>query len=342
MKLFRPLTAVLALFIPLTACAAAPTPAPVPTVPVSVPAEPSSPAATEEPAFLLPVTEEGIRTRYGWDGYQVQNIVPYEGDFLVEYGYETEIRNTGATLLDWVFGETGRQVQLTAMEHFTAYDVTGPGEVWYATSGLSTATPWMGLPQAGTVRVLGDARGQISETYAQTVSDVTAAWRPPTEALYLGFWDDGPAVGERWFQLYDARIDADGLSFSFIPNGDSTEKFQSFFPAVTTVPCLETSFDPDSRLFTLRFYHTALESGGVTDADLDWAGQDYTGLYPCAFPAGSLGRDSHFIADAQVRADGDDTVVTFRLTDKAAVFTVETYNLGEDHIPGLRLVFREK
>ena len=66
----------------------------------------------------------------------------------------------------------------------------------------------------------------------------------------MGWWENGRPDTEsgRFEQVYDARIDADGLSFSFIPNGDSQELFEGFFPAATTIPSFETSFDPDGRV----------------------------------------------------------------------------------------------
>ena len=52
----------------------------------------TSPAQTEDQAAgysfqVLPVTEESIRTLYGWEGYEVRKLTRCEGDFLVEYGY---------------------------------------------------------------------------------------------------------------------------------------------------------------------------------------------------------------------------------------------------------------
>lgn len=93
---------------------------------------PGNASATAEPAArydfkVLPVTEEGIRTLYGWEGYEVRRITPFEEDYLVEYD-----PNDGAgtfTLLSWVFGNTGRRVQLCGMTEFTSYEITGPGQV---------------------------------------------------------------------------------------------------------------------------------------------------------------------------------------------------------------------
>ena len=332
-----PLLCALALLLWLGACTRQ---APAPSQ------APETPPATPEPAArydfkVLPVTEEGIRTLYGWEGYEVRRITPFEEDYLVEYD-----PNDGAgtfTLLSWVFGNTGRRVQLCGMTEFTSYEITGPGQVRYSTSGLDAGTPWKGLPETRTVLVLGDKNGQVSPHFIEFAETSEPAWLDPEQPLSMGFWSDGGlAPGGRWYQLYDARIDADGLSFSFIPNGDSAERFQSFFPACTTIPCFDTQYDPADRAFTLRLYNTSLASGGIGQEDLDWAGTGaYDGLSPYAFPEGGLGRDSHFLREVSIRQDGEDAVVTAKLTERAWRFTVRSSNLGGDAIPSFRLVFRE-
>ena len=326
----------------LTACASE-APAPTETTP---PPE-TTPARTEDQTAgysfqVLPVTEESIRTLYGWEGYEVRALTPYEGDFLVEYGYAND---PNFSLLDWVFCATGRRVQLTAMDQFEAYEIIAAGQVRCTTTGQSAVVPWKGLPETYTVRVLGDQDGVIDSNWTETETTHETAWLDPAEPLYLGYWEDGgPAESERYEQLYDARIDADGLSFSFIPSGDSMERFQSFFPAATGVPSLDTSFDPDTRRFTLRLYNTSLESGTTGSAlNGDLAAMGYPeNLYPYSFPAGSLGRDSHFLTDVTIQEEGEDVVVSAVLTERAYRFTVETSNLGYDNIPSFRIIFREQ
>ena len=98
----------------------------------------------------------------------------------------------------------------------------------------------------------------------------------------------------------------------------------------------------DSRTFTLRLFDTCLESGSAArNEGLVELGYP-SDLYPYSFPAGSLGRDSHFLQDVTIAEDGEDVVVTALLTDRAWRFTVETSNLGFDNIPSFRIVFREK
>ena len=305
----------------------------------------STPPPAESPEALhdrqaLPVTEEDIRTLYGGEGYTVATITPYEGDFLVELGGSGD----GFSMLEWVFGATGRRVQLTGMTAFTSYEIIGHGQVRYTASGESAAVPWNGMPEAATVRVLGDEHGVIVPGWVEVETSFETVWLDPAQPLSIGATEEGPVYPDRYEQLYDARIDADGLSFSFLPNGDSLEKFQSFFPAATTIPGFATSYDPEGRVFTLRLYNTSLESGGVGEEAAEWAGEGTCpqDLYPYAFPAGSLGRGSHFLTDVTIAEDGEDVVVTAVLTQRAYRFTVETTDLGCDDITSFRLVFREE
>ena len=250
LRLFSGLAA-LALAALLAACAPA-----APAEPAPSPGA-ASPAPTAE--LPTPVTEEELPALYEAEGYTVTEVRGYLDDFVVEYTYG----GSEPRLLDWVFGETGRRVYLTGLDADASYQITGPGEVRFTTGGVSSSTPWKGLPESGTVRVLVDAYGRVPEDAVQTTLDTVETWLDPAEPFYMGWWENGRPDTEsgRFEQVYDARIDADGLSFSFIPNGDSQELFEGFFPAATTIPSFETSFDPDGRVFTLRLYNTCLESG---------------------------------------------------------------------------------
>lgn len=299
-----------------------------------------SPAAQSSPQAAS-LTEADIRALYEADGYQVQKLTPWGPDFLAEVSYGSD---TDFTLLEWVFGSSGRRVQLTAMNQFTGYEILDDGQVRYTTNGMDSGTPWQGMPEEVTVRVLGDGDGVLAPGWTEIEEQRETVWLDPAQPLYIGASEDGvPAFSGRYEQVYDARMDADGLSFSFIPNGDSEEKFTSFFPAVTTIPGFSTSYDSDTGVFTLRLYNTCLSSGAPgTPLNDDLALMGYPeNLYPYAFPAGSLGRDSHFLTGVVIREDGADAVVTAQLTEQAYRFTVETSNLGYDNIPSFRLVFRE-
>lgn len=300
-------------------------PSPAPTV------EPTQ--APESPFGALPVTEEGIWDYYLYEmkGYYIiRNITPYEGDYLVELGRDYE----GSTLLVWIFGDTGRKVQMTAMGNRLETEIQGRGVLRVRTDGGDGDTGWKGLPR--TYRAIAPAEGE----YVVEVEETT--WQDPAQGVQIGYWDDSGMYSQRYEQVCDARITADGLSFSFIPNTDSMEKFQSFFPACTSTPSFETSFDENTGIFTLRLYNTSLKSGEYTKELSAWADVwDYDGLYPRTIPEGSLGTDNLFLTGVEIHQDGEDAVITAKLTDRAGWFTVDCGNLGYDDIPYLCLRFRE-
>ena len=178
LRLFSGLAA-LALAALLAACAPA-----APAEPAPSPGA-ASPAPTAE--LPTPVTEEELPALYEAEGYTVTEVRGYLDDFVVEYTYG----GSEPRLLDWVFGETGRRVYLTGLDADASYQITGPGEVRFTTGGVSSSTPWKGLPESGTVRVLVDAYGRVPEDAVQTTLDTVETWLDPAEPFLHGL------VGER-------------------------------------------------------------------------------------------------------------------------------------------------
>lgn len=302
---------------------------PAPTAESLPPGESPEPTpAPESPFGALPVTEEGIWDYYLHEEkgyYIIREITPYKGDYLVELGRDHE----GETLLVWIFGDTGRKVQMTTMETRSETEIQGRGVLRVRTGGKDSGKGWMSFPR--TYIAVAPAVGD----YADATEETT--WMDPGQPHRMEMFSG------RYEQLCDARVDAEGLSFSFIPDTESMEKFQSFFPACTSTPGFETAFDEAAGIFTLRLYNTSLKSGSLTEEMAEWIGgyQDYGGLYPRAIPQGSLGADSLFLTGVEIRQEGEDVVVTAKLTDRAGWLTVDSGNLGYDDIPYLRLRFRE-
>ena len=299
-----------------------------PTPAVELTSTPEPEPASQSPFGPLPVTEEGIWDYYLHEEkgyYIIRNITPYEGDYLVELGRDYE----GETLLVWIFGDTGRKVQMTTMENRTETEIQGRGVLRVRTGGKDTGKGWMSLP--GTYIAVAPAVGDYADAEEKTT------WMDPGQSYRMGMFS------ERYEQLCDARVDAEGLSFSFIPDTESMERFQSFFPACTSTPGFETTFDEAAGTFTLRLYNTSLKSDSLTKEMAEWIGgyQDYGDLYPRTIPEGSLGADNLFLAGVAIRQEGEDAVVTAKLTDRAGWFTVESGNLGYDDVPWLRFRFRE-
>ncbi len=294
----------------------------------------------------LPVKESAIAPLYASEAfyqYKVEEITPYEEDFLVRY-----TNPDGNSMWDWIYGKTGRIVNMIpANEEIAQVSIIRPGHLRVTTTGLSYVVPHKSLPRTYEVMALGTAEGTTYNEEGERINTITEelpAWLPVSEEITAGFVDGAGKLSpdERYEQLYDARIDVDGLSFSFIPSG-VPQRYLSFFPAATTPPCYETSFDEESRLLTIRLYNTCLESGEGNDLGKDFGTVDEAfGIeYPYAFPAGSLGRDNRFLKGASVTQDGEDLVILMTLSEYAKFYTVESGNLSEDLIPTLHFIFSE-
>jgi len=339
----------LALCILLSAgCAAQNTPVSEPTTPAAAPSQTPTPSPTPEAAEeaepKYPLSENDVRAlmekMFEGQGFKVKAVTRYVNDFLIEM---EDNMSPLISLLYYVFGETGRAVQLTGTSVFTSYRISGVGQVEYTLSGAEAEVPFKGMPKSGRITVFGDAEGYLGDDYRPVHQEEYVDWLETTEPVYVGSWrvgDNERGDANRHHQLYDARIDVNGLSFSFIPSGNSDEEFQSFFPSVTTCPDTDVFMDGD--VFTVRLYNTCLESGGISmddpKYDSDW--YDHYPDYPYSFPEGSLGKDSHFLTDAEIHQDGSDVVITCRLTEHAQKYQVARSNFGGDTIPYLTITFR--
>ncbi|MBR6522030.1 MAG: hypothetical protein IKT47_05115 [Oscillospiraceae bacterium] len=323
-------------------CSAQNTPFTEPPAPTPTPSQTPEPASTpsdlsSDTKFKYPLSEDAaakiVLDHCGEEHFFVKEIVPYSGDFLIELA-----QNNAPTisLFFWVFRQSGNIQQLTGTMEFTSYEIKGVCSLAFTHSGVNSEVPYKGMPASGTAKVHG-----VGDTWPLDIAEYPM-WLDVTEPVYIGYWDGSegkPADSSRETQLYDARIDANGLSFSFIPCGNSNESYQSFFPAVTTCPSFDIFMDGD--IFTIRMYNTYLESGGVSNEDISqWPDPYPYPEYPYLFPEGSLGRDSHFVTDAEIYQDGSDTVVTCKLTEHAAHYQVESSNFGNDTIPYFRVKFR--
>lgn len=294
----------------------------------------------------LPVTKDAITALYESEAFYqrtVEEITPYEGDFLVRYA-----NLAGHSAWDWIYGETGRIVNMiSANEEIADVSAIRPGHLRVTTTGVSNITAQKTLPRTYEVVALGTEDGLTYSKNGETVNIVESAL--PTrlsvsEKAIVGYVDGNgkPNPGERYTQLYDARMDVDGLSFSFIPSG-VPERYLSFFSSTPNPACYETSFDEESRLFTIRLYNTCLESGEGNDLgkDVGTVDESYGFSYPYSFPAGSLGRDNRFVKGVSLTQDGEDLIVLMTLTEHAAFYTVEGELRSEGPFSALRIVFSE-
>jgi len=311
----------------------------------------SSAAETAYPSLFsaLPVTEEAISALYAADESfhrTVESIEPYDTDFLVRY-----TNAEGNSMWDWVYGETGRIVTMISdYEEIASVGVIRPGHLRVTTTGINNIVPQKTLPRTYEVMALGTAGGLTYSGNGETVNTMESeipSLLSVSDSAAVGYVDDNGALspGDHYAQLYDARVDVDGLSFSFIPSGEPS-RYLSFFSSAAFPACYETSFDEDSREFTIRLYNTCLQSGeGTKPGDGNDLGKDVGFVkeelgvdYPYAFPAGIIGKDNRYVKEAVVNTDDEDLVITMTLSDFAAYYTVES-SINGKLIPSLRFVF---
>ena len=117
--------------------------------------ETSTPVETGSPFGALPVTEEGIWNYYlhEMNGYyMIRDITAYEGDYLVELGEGNE----GSTMLEWIFGDTGRKVQMTTMGNRREVEIQGRGVLHIRTGGEDTDGEWTVIPRSYTAIAPGE------------------------------------------------------------------------------------------------------------------------------------------------------------------------------------------
>lgn len=334
------LACVLCLLLPLTACT--PVSENSATPPVSETVSPTPTAAQPSP-----LTKEDVRALFEDEGnYMVLSITPSEGDYLAEI--TDHAGDKGWRALYWVFGESGHKVwlnrEITEWEIDT-YKITTPGTVEITTTGENTNVPAKRRGPSYTAVITVDSRGRLLPDYEEGQSVVL--WENQAHGGWLLLDDPGHVSGEsefsgRYEQIYEARIGIDDIALSFIPSS-APGRFQTFFPASTSAPTSDCSFDPETRVFTIRLYNTTLKSGAVSEEDLEWAGRiTYGDLYPRTIPEGSLGQGNHFIESATIAQDGEDAVITLTLTDAGYAYQSESGNMGQDNFPYLRYSFREQ
>ncbi len=322
------------------------TPQQTQSAPPPSPKDTSTPSASPPPSLL---TETEIRTSFENEGYHVRELTPYQGDFLAWISDGRTNEETGGwSALYWIFGDTGRRVWLNREitdQEIGDYKITAFGTVEITVTGANVNVPAQGPGGSYTAVITVDSQGQILPDYEEGQSVVL--WENQAHGGWFLLDNPGHVSGEAYFsgryeQVYEVRIGIDDLALSFIPSS-APDRFQTFFPAATSAPTSDCSFDPETRAFTIRLYNTALKSGEVSVKDLEWAGSiaPYGDLYPRTIPEGSLGQGNHFIKSATIAQDGEDAVITLTLTEAAYAYKKDSGNMGNDDFPYLRYSFRE-
>lgn len=272
-------------------------------------------------------TEGQVRALYSGElsDLVVEQVEAYEGGWLVRSHYDNA---ADICKLDWVF-PSGWRTDLGTFTQSVQYQVRGPGEIVIYTQGDNIVNAHRYMPE-----VLKCVAREGDEWAFQS-----------SETVYLPLeqeWTFG--AGEEKEQLCDARTGIAAVECSFIPPVDSMKNLSTFFAAYTHIPCVKTSYDADSGIFTVRLVNTTLESGEISEEisqEEDWLSMLPQDTYPHSFPAGSLGADSCWITDARIAQDGADAVITITLAPRVVGYRLVEDDLMEDGFPYFCIEFTD-
>ena len=297
----------------------------------------SSSAGSAQTEEFTPVTTEAeVRALYeGEEDTEIVSVEAYQGDFLVTL-------EGGATILDWVYGESGIRRQLLWLsELILSREINGQADVRVVTGGPSVYDSFFGFPHvewAGLSPVYDQQGRELSDSPSdRAIHGSGAYWAGAGENYPMG------RLGRR-AAIRAAQIDAEGLTVAFAPLADGSD----FLSSTCAIPYAEVGLSQDSRTLTVTLRDTFLDCGTLSkDADLDFL-REYGSLYPESFPAGELAGSCVLIEKAELRQDGNDAVLTVTLDeshlhgsyqgDAAFRFTAETGYIGPGDVgPFLRV-----
>lgn len=300
----------------------------------AAPAEMDAPST--EPEAPAPITADSLRAEYEAQDFQVREIIPYEGDFLVYYG--TEPCNGG---FQWVYADTGLHAPLLfSPQEVLDHEIEFEGRIRVLTGGSNMINGFMSFPSwrsAAASLPLTQEGETVTDAYQSGSVQQETYWAALDRSYAFG-WDHGSVA------LVEVRVTANGVDAVF---GPTAANLGGFFAAASSIPVTQTSYDSSSHTMTLRFQNTALTSGERT-AFADEAERknytEYAALYhlPTVLPAGAVAGSNDFIKQAEVRQDGADTLLVLTLTELTEQYTVECDQLLKNESrPYLHLALRE-
>lgn len=297
---------------------------------------PSSTGSAQTEEFTPVTTEAEVRALYeGDEDGTILSVEEYQGDFLVTL-------EGGATILDWVYGESGIRRQLLWLsEPILSREINGQADVRVVTGGPSVYDSFYSFPHVEWAS-LSPAYDQQGQELSDSPSDRTVHG----SGTYWAGAGEGYPMGRqgRRAAIRAAQIDAEGLTVAFAPLADGSD----FLSSTCAIPYAEVGLSQDSRTLTVTLRDTFLDCGTLSkDADLDFL-REYGSLYPESFPAGELAGSCVLIEQAELRQDGNDAVLTVTLDeshlhgsyqgDAAFRFTAETGYTGPGDVgPFLRV-----
>ena len=329
------LSLALAVLLPLSLAACGDGPAP--SFAGSSGGGPSSTGSAQTEEFTPVTTEAEVRALYeGDEDGTILSVEEYQGDFLVTLDIG------GATILDWVYGQSGIRRQLVWLsEPILSREINGQADVWVVTGGPSVYDSFYSFPHvewAGLSPAYDQQGRELSDSPSdRAIHGSGAYWAGAGENYPMG------RLGRR-AAIRAAQIDAEGLTVAFAPLADGSD----FLSSTCAIPYAEVGLSQDSRTLTVTLRDTFLDCGTLSkDADLDFL-REYGSLYPESFPAGELAGSCVLIEKAELRQDGNDAVLTVTLDeshlhgsyqgDAAFRFTAETGYTGPGDVgPFLRV-----
>ena len=329
------LSLALAVLLPLSLAACGDGPAP--SFAGSSGGGPSSTGSAQTEEFTPVTTEAEVRALYeGDEDGTILSVEEYQRDFLVTLDIG------GATILDWVYGESGIRRQLLWLsEPILSREINGQADVRVVTGGPSVYDSFYSFPHvewAGLSPAYDQQGRELSDSPSdRAIHGSGAYWAGAGENYPMG------RLGRR-AAIRAAQIDAEGLTVAFAPLADGSD----FLSSTCAIPYAEVGLSQDSRTLTVTLRDTFLDCGTLSkDADLDLL-REYGSLYPESFPAGELAGSCVLIEKAELRQDGNDAVLTVTLDDShlhgsyqgdaAFRFTAETGYTGPGDVgPFLRV-----
>lgn len=328
------LSLALAVLLPLSLAACGDGPAP--SSAGSSGGGPSSTGSAQTEEFTPVTTEAEVRALYeGEEDTEIVSVEAYQGDFLVTL-------EGGATILDWVYGQSGIRRQLLWLsEPILSREINGQADVRVVTGGPSVYDSFFGFPHvewAGLSPAYDPQGQELSDSPSdRTVHGSGTYWAGAGEGYPMGRQGRRAAIRA-------AQIDAEGLTVAFAPLADGSD----FLSSTCAIPYAEVGLSEDSRTLTVTLHDTFLDCGTLSkDTDPDFL-KEYGSLYPESFPAGELAGSCVLIEKAELRQDGNDAVLTVPLDeshlhgsyqgDAAFRFTAETGYTGPGDVgPFLRV-----
>ena len=329
------LSLALAVLLPLSLAACGDGPAP--SFAGSSGGGPSSTGSAQTEEFTPVTTEAEVRALYeGDEDGTILSVEEYQGDFLVTLDIG------GATILDWVYGQSGIRRQLLWLsEPILSREINGQADVRVVTGGPSVYDSFYSFPHvewAGLSPAYDQQGRELSDSPSdRAIHGSGAYWAGAGENYPMG------RLGRR-AAIRAAQIDAEDLTVAFAPLADGSD----FLSSTCAIPYAEVGLSQDSRTLTVTLRDTFLDCGTLSkDADLDLL-REYGSLYPESFPAGELAGSCVLIEKAELRQDGNDAVLTVTLDeshlhgsyqgDAAFRFTAETGYTGPGDVgPFLRV-----